>query len=85
MAQRVVLTFDDPSLDSLKQVKQKGAFATLGTAVRDSIQLSETLQNQVAQGFTEIVLRNPATNQEKIIIVPSLQRAAKVAARAMAG
>jgi len=67
----------------LKQVKENGSFSTLGTAMRESIQLSETLQEQVAGGFTEIVLRNPTTNQEKVIVVPSLRRVAKKAAKAL--
>ena len=77
MAQRVVFTFDEQSLNTLKTVKEKGAFSSLGTAVRESVQLSEILQEQVAEGFTEVVLRNPQTNQEKTIVVPSLRRAVK--------
>jgi hypothetical protein len=77
MSQRVVFTFDEGSLDSLKQVQSRGDFPSMGTAVRESIQLSEILQDQVAAGFTEVVLRNPATNQEKTLIIPSLQKVAK--------
>jgi hypothetical protein len=81
MAQkRVVFTFDDGSLDSLKQVQNRGDFPSMGTAVRSSIQLNEILQDQVAEGFTEVVLRNPSTNQEKILVIPSLQKIAKAAA-----
>ena len=77
MAQRVVFTFDKPSLQSLKQVQERGDFTSMGTAVRESVQLSEILQDQVAEGFTEVVLRNPKTNQEKTLVIPSLQRVAK--------
>jgi hypothetical protein len=79
MAQRVVFTFDDGSLESLKQVQQRGEFSSMGTAVRESIQLSEALQDQVADGFSEVVLRNPRTKQEKILIIPSLRKVAKAA------
>jgi hypothetical protein len=79
MSQRVVFTFDDSSLESLKQVRERGEFSSMGTAVRDSIQLSEVLQDQVADGFTEVILRNPRTNQEKTLVIPSLRRIAKVA------
>ena len=79
MAQRVVFSFNDNSLDSLKQVQSRGDFPSMGTAVRESIQISEILQDQVAEGFTEIVLRNPRTNQEKTIVIPSLQKIAKTA------
>jgi hypothetical protein len=77
MSQRVVFTFDDSSLESLKQIQQRGDFVSMGTAVRDAVQLSEVLQDQVADGFTEVVLRNPKTNQEKTLIIPSLKRIAK--------
>ena len=61
----------------LRQLQQRGEFPTLGTAVRESIQLSDILQDQVDQGFSEVVLRNPTTNQEKTIIIPSLHRVSK--------
>ena len=78
MAQRVVFTFDEGSLNTLKQVKETGAFSSYGTAVRESLTISSTLQDQIAQGFTEVVVRNPQTNQEKTIVVPSLQKVAKM-------
>jgi hypothetical protein len=77
MAQRVVFTFDDSSLNSLKQVRERGNFSSMGTAVRESIQLSEVLQDQVGAGFTEVIVRNPRSNQEKTLVIPSLLRAAK--------
>lgn len=77
MAQRVVFTFDDNSLASLRQVQEKGDFSSMGTAVRESIQLSEVLQDQVADGFTEVILRNPRTSQEKTLVIPSLHKIAK--------
>jgi len=82
VSQRVVFTFDEGSLDSLKQVQSRGEFASMGTAVRDSIQLSEILQDLVANGFSEVVLRNPGTNQEKTLVIPSLQKIAKAATAA---
>lgn len=73
--QRVVFTFDDHSYETLKSLREKGDFSSMGTAVKESIQLSEILQDQVSQGFSEVVLRNPKTNQEKVLIIPSLRRA----------
>jgi hypothetical protein len=79
MSQRVVFTFDDSSLESLKQIQERGDFSSMGTAVRDSIQISEVLQDQVADGFTEVVLRNPRTKQEKTLVIPSLRKIERVA------
>jgi hypothetical protein len=80
MSQRVVFSFDDTSLDMLNNVKKKGDFNSLGSAVRESLTISETLQQQVADGFTEVVVRNPKTGQEKTLIVPSLMRVARAGA-----
>jgi hypothetical protein len=83
MSQRVLFTFDEASLESLKQIKDKRGFPSLGAAVRESIEVNETLQEQVENGFTEIVLRNPTTNQEKAIVISSLRRVAKAANRVL--
>jgi hypothetical protein len=79
MSQRIVFTFDDRSLESLKQLQQRGDFASMGTAVRDSVQISELLQDLATDGFTEVVLRNPKTKQEKTLVIPFLKRLAKSA------
>ena len=73
MSKRIVFTFDPKSMGSLEAVKDKGRFSSLGTAVRESILVNEVLHNQVAQGFTEVVVRNPITKQEKTIVIPSMQ------------
>jgi len=75
-SERVVFSFDQNSLETLNEVKNKGGFPSLATAVKESIQLNDFLQNQVEKGFTEIVVRNPETNQEKTIVVSSLQKVA---------
>jgi len=71
---RIVFTFDPKSLGSLEQVKERGGFSSLGTAVRESIQINEELHDQAAEGFSEIVVRNPKTKQEKTIVIPSLKK-----------
>ncbi len=76
MAKRIVFSFDDRSLDRLEQVKQKGGFQSLGTAVRESIQINQALHDEASEGFTEVVVRNPKTKQEKTLVIPSLKRTA---------
>jgi hypothetical protein len=78
MSKRIVFTFDDKSIDSLEQVKEKGRFTSLGTAVRESIQINQELQDQASEGFSEVVVRNPKTKQEKTIVIPSLKKSAAV-------
>jgi hypothetical protein len=53
----------------------------MGTAVRESVQLNEILQDRVSEGFTEVILRNPKTNQERTLLIPSLRKTAKVTSR----
>ena len=71
--QRVVFTCDERSLESLQKLKEQGRFASMGETVRESLQISRALQNQASQGFREIVVRNPETKEERVIIVPALQ------------
>lgn len=71
-AQRVVFSFDERSLESLQKIKEQGRFASMGEAVRESLQISRALQSQANQGFSEIVVRNPDTKEERVIVVPAL-------------
>jgi hypothetical protein len=75
--QRVVFSFDERSYDSLQQIKDRGRFSSMGEAVRESLQISRALQSQASQGFSEIVVRNPETKEERVIVVPNLQTAAR--------
>src|SRR5260370_26624799 len=71
--QRVVFSFDERSLESLQKIKEQGRFTSMGEAVRESLQISRALQSQAHQGFSEIVVRNPETKEERVIVVPALQ------------
>lgn len=75
--QRVVFSFDERSLESLQRIKEQGHFSSMGEAVRESLQISRALQSQAAQGFSEILVRNPETNQERVIVIPALHSAGK--------
>ena len=71
-AQRVVFSFDERSLESLQRIKEQGRFSSMAEAVRESLQISRALQSQAEEGFTELVVRNPATGAERVIVVPAL-------------
>lgn len=74
MSKRIVFTFDEASLENLEQVKEQGRFTSLGTAVRESIQINQLLHDQASEGFSEVVVRNPKTKQEKTLVIQSLKR-----------
>lgn len=75
--QRVVFSFDERSLESLQRIKEHGNFSSMGEAVRESLQISRALQSQAHQGFSEIVVRNPETKEERVIVVPVLSSGQK--------
>jgi Arc/MetJ-type ribon-helix-helix transcriptional regulator len=70
---RVVFSFDERSLESLEKLTQQGRFSSMADTVRESLQISRALQSQAGQGFTEVVVRNPETNEERVLVIPTLQ------------
>jgi Arc/MetJ-type ribon-helix-helix transcriptional regulator len=70
---RVVFSFDERSLESLEKLTQQGRFSSMADTVRESLQISRALQSQAGQGFTEVVVRNPGTNEERVLVIPTLQ------------
>jgi hypothetical protein len=72
-AKRVVFSFDERSLESLEKLKNQGRFSSMGDAVRESLQINRALQSQANQGFTEVIVRNPETKEERVIVIPALQ------------
>ena len=64
---RVVFDFDERSLKSLKEMVQQGQFATMAEVVRESLSINRGLRQQAMQGFTEIIVRNPETQQERVM------------------
>ena len=76
-SKRVAFTFDERSLDTLEDMTKEGQFSSMGDTVRDSLQISRALQSQAKGGFTEIIVRNPETGEEKVIVIPSLQSFSK--------
>lgn len=74
---RVVFTFDERSLTSLEDLTAQGRFPSMAETVRESLQISRALQRQAEQGFTEVVVRNPDTNEERVIVIPTLHPDAK--------
>ena len=69
---RVVFTFDERSLDSLEKLKEQARFDSLAEAVRNSLQVARALQQQKEQGYTEVVVRNPESKEERVVVIPDL-------------
>lgn len=56
-APRVAFTFDFQSLDTPEQITRDGQYESLGDCVRESLQIARVLQQQAAQGFSEVIVR----------------------------
>lgn len=69
-AKRIVFNFDEKSFKSLEEIKKEGHYSSYADAVRKSLQINRALQAQEDQGFNEIVVRNPKTKEEKVLIIP---------------
>ena len=71
-SKRVAFTFDERSLKTLEQMTDEGHFSSMADTVRESLQVSRALQTQAGQGYTEVIMRNPDTGEERIVVIPRL-------------
>lgn len=72
-SKKVAFTFDERSLATLEEMTEEGRFGSMADTVRESLQISRALQSQATKGFTEVIVRNPETGEERVVIIPSLQ------------
>lgn len=72
-SKRVAFTFDERSLSTLEEMTEEGRFSSMADTVKESLQISRALQNQALNGFTEVIVRNPETGEEKVVVIPYLQ------------
>ncbi len=72
-SKRVAFTFDERSLTTLREMTEEGNFSSMADTVRESLQISRALQTQAKKGFTEIIVRDPETEEERVLVIPSLQ------------
>ena len=76
-SKRVAFTFDERSLAALEEITQEGHYTSMAHTVRDSLQINRALQTQAKKGYTEIVVRDPETGAERVLVIPSLQSLSK--------
>jgi len=72
-SKRVAFTFDERSLTTLREMTEEGNFSSMADTVRESLQISRALQTQAKKGFTEIIVRDPESEDERVLVIPSLQ------------
>jgi hypothetical protein len=49
---------------------ESGHFSSIAEAVGESIATQYGLLTQAAEGFTEVIVRNPKTQQERVMRIP---------------
>jgi hypothetical protein len=74
-SKRVLFTFDPRNYNNLRELTDSGGFPSASDAVRDALHVARALQAQAQQGFTEFLVRNPKTGQERVLVLPSLSLA----------
>lgn len=72
-SRRVVFTFDERSLETLEKLTEQGRTGSMANTVRDSLQIARALQSQAREGYTEVIVRNPQTDRERVLLIPNLQ------------
>lgn len=71
-SKRVAFTFDDRSFKTLEQMTESGNFSSMAETVRESLEISLALQNQAKKGYIEVIMRNPETGEERVVVIPRL-------------
>ena len=71
-SKRVAFTFDVNSLEALEEMKEEGHYSSLAETVRDSLQITRSLQKLAKRGYSEIIVRDPETEEERLLIIPTL-------------
>ena len=74
---RIAFGFDTHSLEALYAIKEDGRYTTLAETIRDSLQIIQALQTQAKKGFSEVIVREPKTGDERVLVIPSLQGLSK--------
>ena len=65
---KVIFTFSAESLAALEKLQEDGLYDSLAETVKDSLQILWVLQKESKQGYTELIVRNPKTDAEKVVL-----------------
>ena len=71
-SKRVVFTFDDQSIRTLESMTEEGKYSSMADCVRESLQITRALSTLAKRGYTEVIMRNPETGAERVVVIPRL-------------
>lgn len=63
-ARRIIFSFDESSERQLIDLTKEGGFSSKARAVREAVALFRRLQEYHQQGYTELYVRNPTTENK---------------------
>lgn len=69
-SKRVVFTFDSRSYDALKQLTRDTGSRSMADTVREALRIARALKVQADHGYTEVIVRNPKKDRERILVIP---------------
>ena len=65
---RVIFTFEPENLAALEKIQADGGYESLAATVKDALQILWVLQREAKKGYTELIIRNPRTDAEKVVL-----------------
>ena len=74
---RVVFTFEERGLAALEDMTEAGNYSCLAETVHDLLQITRSLQNLTKRGYSEIIVRDPETEEERLLTIPTIQAVAQ--------
>ena len=70
---RVVFTFEERGLAALEEMTADGNYSCLAETVRDSLTITRALQTHAKKGYSQIIVRDPVTEEERLLIIPTIR------------
>jgi hypothetical protein len=64
---QVLFTFDEENFELLKTMTRELELGVMGDTVRQSLIVVRSLQEQAKDGYTEVIVRNPKNQGERIL------------------
>ena len=64
---QVLFTFDERSFASLEALTLQKGFSSMSHTVQESLPIMGALQKHAAEGFTEVIVRNPETDERRVL------------------
>jgi len=70
---QVVFTFDEDSIRTLEEMTEEGQYSCMAECVKESLQITQLFSGLARKGFTQVVMRRPGSDTERVLVVPRLE------------